>query len=630
MKVCFAKNAGQLILMTFFVVFLIILVASSAYVHGEENSNKPEITSVVLDKTEVSEGTKLTMTVRAESNSPVNWLHGNFFGPHGNIWGGGSGYSGMFTEISPGLWEYIRHDIVSKYAPRGNYYYQNIAVKNEGKLESNIWPGELNVYIENDSDPQPPVIKDVKLDIKEIAEGTELTLTVTAESNSPVNEINRNFYGPAGYIYSGGIRAPGLFDEVEPRLWEYTRHDIVSKYAPSGEYYYENISVGNAGMLESNIWPGELSVYIENDIDPEPPVIKSVTLDSKEVAKGTRLELTVLAESNSPVVWFNGSFYGPSGNIWGGGYGSPRLFDEVEPGLWEYTRVDNISHHSPSGNYYYQDIAVRNEGMLESDVWPGELIVNIETDIDPEEKEVKPKKGSATVEFPESDVVIVIETKETGTITVTRYPSDNRAPPSGKIAAGIYLDIEPSGNLQGKPITFTVNYNLPLPGGMGEDALKLYRWSGTKWELLPNQVVDTDEQTITVQLYGFSIFGVFADAPIELPEQLDVEKDQMWRINFNREFTKDEIEDIYIDDVMLFSTMTDGTEKFVNVEVEWLPEEKQAIITPIEDYQPGEAYHLIIILSNDNHYRMKFTVAAEYAGLKWQQTFMSPWQYFSL
>jgi hypothetical protein len=127
----------------------------------------------------------------------------------------------------------------------------------------------------------------------------------------------------------------------------------------------------------------------------------------------------------------------------------------------------------------------------------------------PEEGNVNPENGSATVNFPNSNVTITVQTDEAGTITVYRYPTSPYSPPDGLNSAGIFLNITPSANLQGKPATIVISYSLPLPDGVEESALKLYRWSGSEWTLLPNQTLNTTAKTITVQVDGFSTFGVF-------------------------------------------------------------------------------------------------------------------------
>ena len=124
----------------------------------------PVITSVDLTSEAVPEGTKITVTVRAESNSPVNWINNSFYGPHGNIYGGGNDAS--FTEVSPGLWEYTWRDIVSKYAPSGTYYYENISVRNAGMLSSDVWSYPLTKEIINAADTGILLLGDINEDGK--------------------------------------------------------------------------------------------------------------------------------------------------------------------------------------------------------------------------------------------------------------------------------------------------------------------------------------------------------------------------------------------------------------------------------------------------------------------------------
>ncbi|MDD3269681.1 MAG: hypothetical protein PHX14_10195 [Syntrophomonadaceae bacterium] len=196
-----------------------------------------------------TEDTILTVTITVTSNSPVNWLNKAFYGPNGNIYGGGSGVS--FTETLPGIWEYTRTDTISKYAPSGKYYYSNISVENEGQMESDVWPNELSIDIVNSITPEKPVITAVNMTNQVTTEGTKLMVTITVTSNSPVNWLNKNFYGPNGNIYGGGSGVS--FTEKWPGVWEYTRIDTISKYAPSGKYYYNNISVENEGQMESDV-----------------------------------------------------------------------------------------------------------------------------------------------------------------------------------------------------------------------------------------------------------------------------------------------------------------------------------------------------------------------------------------
>ena len=73
--------------------------------------------------------------------------------------------------------------------------------------------------------------------------------------------------------------------------------------------------------------------------------------------------------------WLNSSFYGPSGNLYGGGSGVQ--FTETSAGIWEYTRTDFVSEWSPSGEYYYTGISVKNAGEITSTVWSNTVSTKI-------------------------------------------------------------------------------------------------------------------------------------------------------------------------------------------------------------------------------------------------------------
>ncbi len=123
---------------------------------------------------------------------------------------------------------------------------------------------------------------------------------------------------------------------------------------------------------------------------------------------------------------------------------------------------------------------------------------------------------TVAADFPESQVQITVESSESGTIQVARYSSETKASPEAMNPAGIYLDIEPSASLRGKPAIFTVGYSLPLPDDVEESTLKIYRWSRTGWELLPDQDINTEDKTITARVDGFSTFGVFGSPEPEI------------------------------------------------------------------------------------------------------------------
>ena len=98
------------------------------------------------------------------------------------------------------------------------------------------------------------------------------------------------------------------------------------------------------------------------------PVIKNVTLQQIPTTNGINIKFKIVVSSIAPVDWLNSSFYGPSGNLYGGGSGVQ--FTEITKGIWEYTRTDFVSKWSPSGEYYYTGLSVKNASELTSPPHP--------------------------------------------------------------------------------------------------------------------------------------------------------------------------------------------------------------------------------------------------------------------
>ena len=335
------------------------------------NVVKPVIDSITISQSASGNDTIITLTIDVNSNIPVNWMSGSFYGPTGNIWGGGSGRT--FTEIAFGHWQLVHTDTVSEYAPNGEYYYTGIKVTTAGRLESEAWSGELKVAVSNTIIANAPVIDSITISQAPSGNDTIITLTIDVSSDVPVNWMSGSFYSPMGNIWGGG--SGRTFTEIAPGKWQLVHTDTVSEYAPSGDYYYTNIKVNNAGYLESAAWAGELKVTITNSIVAVKPVIDSITISHTASGNDTIITLTIDVSSNVPVTWMSGSFYGPTGNIWGGGSG--RTFTEIAPDHWQLVHTDTVSEYEPSGEYYYTNIKVNNAGYLESDAWAGELKVTL-------------------------------------------------------------------------------------------------------------------------------------------------------------------------------------------------------------------------------------------------------------
>jgi hypothetical protein len=335
------------------------------------SDNTPIIQSVTIEQIPALNGTNIKFKIVVSSISPVDWLNSSFYGPSGNLYGGGSGI--QFSETSKGIWEYTRTDFVSKWSPSGEYYYSGISVKNAAELTSKVWSYKVSTKITNSEIATTPIIQNVSLQQSSTSNGTDVKFNIIVASNAPVDWLNSSFYGPNGNIYGGGSGIQ--FSETSKGIWEYTRTDFVSKWSPSGEYYYNGISVKNQGELKSNVWSKPVSIKITNLEIAKTPVIKSITLEKVSKTDGTDIKLKIIVESNAPVNWLNSSFYGPSGNLSGGGSGV--MFTETSKGIWEYNRTDFVSKWSPSGEYYYSGVSVENEGKLKSTVWTGSLKTSI-------------------------------------------------------------------------------------------------------------------------------------------------------------------------------------------------------------------------------------------------------------
>jgi hypothetical protein len=335
------------------------------------NANNPIIQSVTLKQVPTTGGTNILFKIVVASNAPVDWLNSNFYGPSGNLYGGGSGV--QFTETSAGIWEYTRTDFVSEWSPSGTYYYTGISVKNAGELTSTVWSSAVTTNITNSVTATAPVIQNVTLQQVPTTGGTNILFKVVVASNAPVDWINSSFYGPSGNLYGGGSGVQ--FTETSAGIWEYTRTDFVSEWSPSGEYYYTGISVKNAGEITSTVWSSKVSINIKNSVTATTPIIQSVTLQQVPITGGTNILFKIIVASNAPVDWLNSSFYGPSGNLYGGGSGVQ--FTETSAGIWEYTRTDFVSEWSPSGEYYYTGISVKNAGEITSTVWSNTVTTKI-------------------------------------------------------------------------------------------------------------------------------------------------------------------------------------------------------------------------------------------------------------
>lgn len=366
---CFASIAQTITTMNVFnadgTMTYIPLNTIDSVKYSVVEANAPQIVKVEVSQEEVEQGTELILHVVAQSPFPVNWLTSCLTGPNGNIYGGGSGTT--FSLTNDGLYEHFRQDLISTWMPNGKYYYDCISVENEGRYTSEQWQREVSTIITtHNQDAFIPTISSVTISGTEVEGGTELAVTIVAESNAPINWLNLCLDNADGNIFGGGSGTN--FVMTSEGVYEYTYTTFISQWMPNGDYVFSCISVENEAGLQSNVWTDEVKYTITTHrTGVTAPIISSVTLSQENVSNGTNLHIKVIATSEAPIDWITMCFYGPNGNIYGGGSGTN--FINISEGVYEYDRTDFISDVEPSGRYYYDCISVRNMAGLESDTW---------------------------------------------------------------------------------------------------------------------------------------------------------------------------------------------------------------------------------------------------------------------
>ena len=375
--------------------------------------------------TTVDAGNKVRVRLWANSNSPVNWVNSRWESPSKNLEGGGSSQrycrygkcsdlpsEWTFAEGDIGYWIWYRDYPISTFQEPGEYSWE-MSVKNAAELTSRSLTATIEVRNSSYTAEKPKIVG-IRLATSGISSGTGATSTVTilAQSTSPVSWLNRSFQGPSGNIYGGGSSfsfesCAAYLDSVghicrgrdaEHYFTSFT--DTISRWAPNGRYSYDTISVENAAKLTSVDYDGDLSFIVENNLTANTPEIVSIDVVSyiqgqDPLISGTPLNgiclvagavsdpflmaVIITATSNAPVNWINASFYGPLGNLMGGGFGAS--FTEVSPGVWRYAMLSSLQSpmHAPKGTYYWQDISVKNEGAKSSTAYGGGLSFQLKT-----------------------------------------------------------------------------------------------------------------------------------------------------------------------------------------------------------------------------------------------------------
>jgi hypothetical protein len=339
-----------------------------------------------LPGTSVDAGNKVRVRLWVNSNAPVNWVNSSWESPSKNLEGGGSGQrycrSGSCPEI-PGEWTFAERDMgywiwyrdysITEFQESGEYSW-SMSVRNAAQLTSRTLRTTIQVR-NDDYKAEKPEIRDIRLATSGTSSGVGATSTVTilAQSSSPVAWLNRNFEGPAGNIYGGGsgfsfqncAEYVGAVDHIcngrDSSHYFTSFTDTISRWAPNGLYSYYEIWVENQAQLRSNSYTGNLSFTISNNPVAETPSITSVEMVSyndgedpltsgqplngackvvSNISDPFRVALIITAASNAPVSWINSSFYGPLGNLSGGGFGAS--FTEIGSGEWRYVMTSYI------------------------------------------------------------------------------------------------------------------------------------------------------------------------------------------------------------------------------------------------------------------------------------------------
>jgi len=227
-----------------------------------------------------------------------------------------------------------------------------------------------------------PVIDNIAISQEIVDDGTLVTIIADITSDVELTYFGSSLYGPNGLLPNRGFETSIDYNETSPGHWQITYTEKISIYVASGEYYYTDlrvynwaVKIGEYDYFQSAEWKKKEYVSVANSIVPQKPVITNITISLKDTVSYNDIDykfvtMTVYAKSNVPMTWLSGSFYGPNGNIWGGG--SPHTWEEISTGNWKCVRTEWVKKDTP-GVYYYTNMVADNAGYLKSDPWKGEL-----------------------------------------------------------------------------------------------------------------------------------------------------------------------------------------------------------------------------------------------------------------
>ena len=307
-----------------------------------------------------------TVSVTADSASPVNWLGLTLRGPTGVLYGGGQGSS--FEKVGPCRYQGEFSSPLRKWMPAGAYSVEGLVVANEALRPSKEYEGELSFKFENEHVAQKPVLENAF--IQKEKDG-DYTLVVTAKSLAPVHWLDLVVRGPNGVIYGGGGSAH--FTKVGEDTWVLHQKVSISEWDPSGDYLMEELRVANDAWLFSEV-KDPLVVDVQNPQQATTPKIVSASVHPSTLpASGGTVKLTVKASSaDAPINWIQVVFSAPGRCVVSGG-GSRVQFEKDSEGKFVCTRDYEISPYAPAGQWVFDKLSVENAGGLASAEFEGNL-----------------------------------------------------------------------------------------------------------------------------------------------------------------------------------------------------------------------------------------------------------------
>ncbi len=110
-----------------------------------------------------------------------------------------------------------------------------------------------------------------------------------------------------------------------------------------------------------------------------------------------------------------------------------------------------------------------------------------------------------------------------GVVSFTPCDKGKGSAPGGMVPTGLYFCFRRSDNLAGARVRLELNYDeaLPLPEGVKESSLKLYRWNEAlhRWDQfhIIDQGINAQENIIWADVDNFSAYGIFYRKPGALP-----------------------------------------------------------------------------------------------------------------